>query len=255
MRRRSVQILVGLIGLGGLSLFLWARGADESFTRALAEIGYAEAQYQMGRSAKDRLAAVYWFRLAADKEHDEAQYRLGLAYQQGLIGLTGSGHADFVKAGFWYHKAAAQNHRVAQYRLAQFYREGLGVQQNESRAADYALAAAQQGCAPAQWSYGLWLREGDKLKARQWFEKAASQGHGAALARLGQLDAARNIQNEAYIWYALAVRFGYRRAAARRDELLAQLTPSELTRARIMIQSRFEAISKIRQSRRGESDQ
>ena len=232
-----------IAGLAVVFLFLGTRSSDlpDDVIWGLAMIGFASAQYQMGLSSSDPLQAHYWFQLAAAKENAQAQYRLGLAYEKDLIGENDI-KVDLNKALFWYRKAAAQDHAWAQYRLARFYQKGMGVPQDKITAEHYDLAAARQGLAEAQWSYGRAQYRRERPQARAWLEKAAYQGHIAAQTMLGQIDEAQGLHKEAYVWYALAARSGDARAAQRREALADRLTSAELTRAQAVSQNRFESI-------------
>ena len=58
--------------------------------RAKAEKGDAQSQFELGKAfyfgslgvAKDEVEAVKWFRKAAEQNHAEAQYNLGVCYAQ-----------------------------------------------------------------------------------------------------------------------------------------------------------------------------
>ena len=83
--------------------------------RARAEVGVAEAQYQLGQVYEggrgilgDLVLAVKWYRLAAEQGHPEAQYELGRRYNGGR-----NLPSDDEQAAFWYRRAAAQGHARA----------------------------------------------------------------------------------------------------------------------------------------------
>ena len=62
--------------------------------------------------AKDYVEAVKWYRKAAEQNHAEAQYNLGICYAGGQ-GVE----KDYVEAVKWFRKAAEQNDAEAQYSL------------------------------------------------------------------------------------------------------------------------------------------
>ena len=66
--------------------------------------------------------AAQWYRKAADQGDSDAQYNLGVAYDEGE-GVP----QDHQQAVAWYRKAAAQNHVRAQFNLAVSYDDGEGV--------------------------------------------------------------------------------------------------------------------------------
>jgi TPR repeat protein len=86
--------------------------------------------------AADRAEGVRFWRMAAEKEHADARYRLGLAARDG------SGMArDEAEALRWLGLAAAQNHSTAMLELGRMTRDGRG------RAADPVEAHAWLGLA------------------------------------------------------------------------------------------------------------
>ena len=126
--------------------------------KANAERGDATAQcvlaecYDDGECEgilQDYAKARQWYEKAAAQGYAEAQYNLGVMYNNGK-GVR----QDYVKARKWYEKAAAQGVAEAQFNLGILYYNGRGVRQ-------------------------------DYVKARQWYEKAAAQGYAPAQFNLG----------------------------------------------------------------------
>ena len=70
--------------------------------------------------ARDPAAAARWWRAAADQGLPQAQFNLGVLYEQGQ-GVT----VDYVEAAKWYELAAAQGDRNAADRLATLKRRNL----------------------------------------------------------------------------------------------------------------------------------
>jgi TPR repeat protein len=68
---------------------------------------------------KDPTKAVYWYRLAAERGHHDAQYNLGFMYILGE-GVT----ADVAEGLLWLHRSADQGNRSAMRLLADLYRNG-----------------------------------------------------------------------------------------------------------------------------------
>jgi TPR repeat protein len=92
--------------------------------------------------------------LRVDPSLIEAQYSLGIMYQQGR-GV----HQDSKLAVAWYRKAAEQGDALAQCGLANMYRKGEGVQQDFKQAALWLQKASEQGFTRADLALGL-LSEG-----------------------------------------------------------------------------------------------
>ena len=93
---------------------------DLDTVRQAADQGDAEAQYNLGviynngeGVPKDDAEAVKWFRLAAEQGHAEAQNKLGVIYQGGNGVLK-----NMAEAAHWFRRAAEQGHVIAQTNLA-----------------------------------------------------------------------------------------------------------------------------------------
>lgn len=81
----------------------------------------------------------------AEQGYAVAQYNLGIAYD------TGNGVAkDHAEAAKWYYKAALQGHARAQNNLAACFGRGEGVPQNYALAHEWYSRAAAQGDALAK---------------------------------------------------------------------------------------------------------
>jgi len=93
-----------------------------------------------------------------------------------------------------FEMAAKRGHATAQFNLGQSYNQGThGLTQSDQRAFDYYTLAANQGDADAQFNLGAIYVNGGSIersfsKAREWWTKAAAQGHEGAIKGLEQLD-------------------------------------------------------------------
>ncbi len=88
---------------------------------------------------EDYEAALVWFKLAAEQGFANAQYNLGVMYDQGQ-GVA----QDYKEAVRWYRKAAEQGHACSQFILGSMYDNGQGVPQDYVQAHMwYNLAASQ----------------------------------------------------------------------------------------------------------------
>ena len=121
-------------------------------TKALAEKGDADAQYNLGWMyadgegvPEDDKEAVKWYRKAAEQGHADAQYSLGLMYADGK-GVP----QDDKEAAKWYRKAAEQGYATAQYNLGNMYYKGSGVLEDDVTACAWYNIAAANGNATAK---------------------------------------------------------------------------------------------------------
>ena len=119
--------------------------------RRAAEKGHNEAQFRLallldarGKDEKSRAEAVKWFRSAAEGGNLKAALRLGMALESGR-GVAASPREAII----WYAKAAAADDPEATYRLGVLYDRGEGSTEEFRRARDYFARAASLGHAGA----------------------------------------------------------------------------------------------------------
>ena len=79
---------------------------------------------------QDQKQAAYWYELAAQKGHAEAQFNLGRLYAEGKGGIP----HDEEQALRWVRAAASQGYPPAEARLGVRYAAGLGIGQDTRRA-------------------------------------------------------------------------------------------------------------------------
>lgn len=113
-----------------------------AYLKKAAELGNAEAQYQLGLcyygrgTQEDEAQTVLWYRKSAELGYKHAQYYLGRCYENGT-GVT----RDLVQAAQWYQKAARQGQRDAQFALAACYENGWGIKRSSFLAAHWRTKA------------------------------------------------------------------------------------------------------------------
>jgi len=71
--------------------------------------------------------AARWYRMAAEQGHVDAQYNLGVMYDNGAGGGV---KQDYQEAAKWYRMAAVQGSTDAQFNLGILYSRGRGVPQD-----------------------------------------------------------------------------------------------------------------------------
>lgn len=197
------------------SVYQFMQPSSDEGLEALIEIarsGNAHAQYKLaciyqnrGLEPENMKKCIEWFAKSAEQNFDSAQYKLGLCYYDGK-GVE----QDFSTALSWFRKAAGQGHQSAMYYVGRCYARGEGVesdtveakrwidqavsideeltpQQKQMNANAVAIVRkeAEKGDPYAQYFLGLIYEEGkylerDTEKAKEWFAKAAAQGHKKA---------------------------------------------------------------------------
>ena len=149
--------------------------------------------YEQGKALYDEKkyeAAVAKLKVAAEKGHKKAQYRLGYCFDKGK-GVA----EDDTKAFYWYSKAAAQDHAKAQYQLGRCYKKGEGTKVDLKKAVDLFQKAAKQGNADAMYALGKCYLKGqgvaaDEKKAKTLLLKLRVKGcHGVRSAGQWRPDA------------------------------------------------------------------
>ena len=116
------------------------------------------ADFQVGLDAYNRgnyETALKEFRPLAEKDHGEAQYKLGVMYDRGW-GVP----QDYAEAITWYQRSAEQGYVKAQHNLGSMYEKGQEVPQDYQEAVRWYRLAAMQGNAKAQFDPGGMYYEG-----------------------------------------------------------------------------------------------
>jgi TPR repeat protein len=195
--------------------------------KAKAEKGDAEAQDSLGNmycSASTNSVdtntirsylteAVGWFKRAAQQGNADAQFNLGIAYDDG-VGVP----KDSAEAAKWVRKAAEQGNADAQDELGRMYVLGDGVLKDYAEAARWYRKAAEQGSANAQFELGEFYYEGvynvakDPVEATKWYRMAAAnaaKGNEVAYSRLAAIYESEADSTEAIKLFREAAQRGY----------------------------------------------
>ncbi|MDE0335520.1 MAG: tetratricopeptide repeat protein [Defluviicoccus sp.] len=156
--------------------------------------------------------AMRWYQKAAEAGSPQAQFLLGMKYDNGV-----GADPDPGRAVDWFRRAAEGGHALAQYRLASALNEGRGVERNVAGAASWYRRAAENGIPEAAFNLAYILDKGlagaaDAAGAAKWYLMAAEAGLGQAQFNLAVLHAeGRGVARdpvEAWIWFSCAVAAG-----------------------------------------------
>ncbi|KAJ3216324.1 hypothetical protein HDU67_009675 [Dinochytrium kinnereticum] len=203
----SSMYKLGMILLGGLlgqqrnvrEAVNWLKRAvdqaDKNNPHALHELGLLYEE----KSAADPDASVIipdpaysrdLFHKAAQFGYAPSQYRLGLSYEYGLLGMP----VDPRRSIAWYTKAAEQGEPEAELALSGWYLTGAEgiLRQNDTEAYLWARKAADKGLGKAEYAVAHYTETGvgvraDYDEARKWYLRAAAQGNKRAIHRLKEL--------------------------------------------------------------------
>jgi len=156
----------------------------------------ALADFEAGVAAAragDYATALREWRPLAEQGHRDAQFNLGLLYENGL-GVP----RDAAAAAAWYKMAAEQGDRDSAAYLGEMYAEGMGVARDDAEALRWYVQAAELGHSASQYNVGLFYALGrgaepNDVEALAWLTVAVERG-----ARdVGMLEALRkNVSRE-----------------------------------------------------------
>lgn len=141
----------------------WQEGLR--YLEEAARRGDVHAHFLLGKASFDGKASTnrgpdlprarHWLTLAAEREHADAMYLLGLMHKGGYGGAV-----DFALAAQWFARAVQADHADAMFMLGNAYSAGQGVSQDEKQALRLFQAAAEKGQAQAAQMLALAYREG-----------------------------------------------------------------------------------------------
>ncbi|KAL2758494.1 hypothetical protein ACRALDRAFT_2026038 [Sodiomyces alcalophilus JCM 7366] len=168
-----------------------AERADPENPHALHELGLLyESASPTDVIIRDEAYAVQLFKQAAELGYKFSQFRLGCAYEYGLMGCP----IDPRLSIMWYSKAATQEEHQAELALSGWYLTGAeGVlQQSDTEAYLWARKAAIAGLAKAEYAMGYFTEVGigtavNLEDAKRWYWRAAAQDFPKARERLEDL--------------------------------------------------------------------
>lgn len=134
--------------------------------------------------------ALELYARAAQLGFAPSQFRLGAAYEYGLLGVA----PDAVESIKWYTRAAETGLPEAELALSSWYLSGAAgvLEQSDTDAFLWARKAAERRCTKAEYTLGTYFEIGigvpaDADEARRWYARAAAAGHKRAAQRLAEL--------------------------------------------------------------------
>ncbi|OHE99388.1 SKT5 protein [Colletotrichum orchidophilum] len=168
-----------------------AERADAENPHALHELGLLyESAAPSDAIVKDEAQAFSLFRQAADLGYKFSQYRLGCAFEYGLMGCP----VDPRQSIMWYSRAAQQGEHQSELSLSGWYLTGTDnvLQQSDTEAYLWARKAATAGLAKAEYAMGYFTEVGigvpaNMEDAKRWYWRAAAQDFPKARERLEDL--------------------------------------------------------------------
>ncbi|EGS22962.1 putative chitin synthase regulatory factor [Thermochaetoides thermophila DSM 1495] len=168
-----------------------AERADEENPHALHELALLyESAEPNDVIIRDEAYAFQLFKQAAELGYKFSQFRLGCAYEYGLLGCP----IDPRLSIMWYSRAAMQEEHQSELALSGWYLTGSeGVlQQSDTEAYLWARKAAMAGLAKAEYAMGYFTEVGIGVPpnledAKRWYWRAAAQDFPKARERLEEL--------------------------------------------------------------------
>ncbi|KAK5065202.1 hypothetical protein LTR84_001039 [Exophiala bonariae] len=168
-----------------------AERADRDNPHALHELGLLyESATPTDHIVKDERYAIQLFQQAAELGYKYSQFRLGSAFEYGLLGCP----IDARQSIAWYTRAAAQGEHQSELALSGWYLTGSEplLTQSDTEAFLWARKAASSGLTKAEYAMGYFFEVGigtavDVEEAKRWYYRAAAQSHVKARERLEEL--------------------------------------------------------------------
>ncbi|KAJ5919162.1 hypothetical protein N7466_010105 [Penicillium verhagenii] len=168
-----------------------AERADEENPHALHELALLYQNAAANDSiVRDEAYASQLFHQAAELGYKFSQFRLGTAYEYGLMGCAPDNRMSII----WYTRAAAQGEHQSELALSGWYLTGSDgvLQQSDTEAYLWARKAAVAGLAKAEYAMGYFTEVGigaaaNLDDAKRWYWRAAAQGFPKARERLEDL--------------------------------------------------------------------
>ncbi|KAI0838164.1 HCP-like protein [Hypoxylon sp. FL0890] len=168
-----------------------AERADAENPHALHELGLLYESAQPNDAiVRDEAYALQLFEQAAQLGYKFSQFRMGCAYEYGLMGCP----IDPRLSIMWYSRAATQEEHQSELALSGWYLTGSDgvLQQSDTEAYLWARKAAQAGLAKAEYAMGYFTEVGIGVTAnledaKRWYWRAASQDFPKARERLEDL--------------------------------------------------------------------
>lgn len=156
-----------------------AERADEENPHALHELGLLyESAAPNDAIIRDENYSRQLFTQAAELGYKYSQYRLGSAYEYGMLGCP----IDARQSIAWYSRAAAQGEHQSELALSGWYltgSEGL-IKQSDTEAYLWARKSASSGLAKAEYAMGYFTEVGigapaNLEEAKRWYWRAACE--------------------------------------------------------------------------------
>jgi len=141
-------------------------------------------------------------KIAIMSDNSESQFQLGEFYKY---------EVKKPEIAFnWYIKSAEKQHKYALFEVAECYIFGYGVKKDKTKAFEYCKKAAYLGHKYGQfelasfYNYGIQCKCSiNKVKALEWYKKAAHNGLVEAYYNIGMIYENQNKLEKAIKWYFL----------------------------------------------------
>ncbi|CAE7024843.1 TPR repeat [Pyrenophora teres f. teres] len=199
MYKMGMILLKGLLGQQknvGEAISMLKRAAeraDRDNPHALHELALIyEAQTGSERAVRDEAYSLRLFHQAADLGYKFSQFRLGQAYEYGLLGCPIDARTSIA----WYTKAAAQEEHQSELALSGWYLTGTSgiLEQSDTEAFLWArkAACAEPPLPKALFAMGYFTEVGIGCprsldEAKRWYGRAAAYKFPKAQERLEEL--------------------------------------------------------------------
>jgi TPR repeat protein len=170
------------------------KGTDESVAEFVHDLATLHDYHPDMALLPDSEVAFGLYYKAATLGYPESQYVVARCFETGRL----VDEIDYNESFYWFAKAAEQHHPPSQLKLSSFYLNGLTgvVSANETKSFEWALMAAHNGLAEAEYGVGYFYQNGigtpkDYDQARRWYMRAAHQNYEKATLKVRELRLAK----------------------------------------------------------------
>ena len=180
--------------------------------------------------------------LAKESESADAQYGLGVMYENGWG--TDQNHT---KALMWYEKSAKAGHMMAHYRLGLLHEGSEEIKPDPKKSEkwfDWAAAQAQNDL-----GFFYWYEKGDHNNALLWFNKAAANGNAESQYMIGQItrdgEGLPKDDVTAWAWWIISAANEYWMAKDNMSGSQSQMTPEQIAKAEELVKEMIKKNPKL----------
>jgi TPR repeat protein len=196
---------------------------------------------------------------SAELGNAEAQYNLGYFLQNGVAGVKNE-----KEAVEWYQKSSDNGFNDGHYAMMMAYGNGQGIEQNSEKAFEYAMKCAENNDTTCMWNVVNCYLTGNGVKAdipkfKEWIIKLAKLQNPENLTLSGNITSARlELANfyrngkyfekdnyQSYLWYLIYNEYKIDFSIIKQDETIKEIKELEGKLSKVQIENAPKDAEKI----------